>query len=88
MINDKLKTLITLDKEKSYTKTAQLCDITQPAVTQHIQALEQMYNITIFNKNGRTLTTTPEGKILVKNAKRLLAINKNIEKELYSSYIY
>lgn len=85
MVNEKLRTLIVLDTEKNYTKTAKLCNITQPAVTQHIQSLEQQYNIIIFKKVGKSLVTTPAGEILVKNAKRLLAINKNIEKEIFES---
>lgn len=85
MVSEKLKTLVVLDQEKSYTKTAKICNITQPAVTQHIQALERNYNIIIFNKIGKDLVTTAEGKILIKYAKRLLAINKNIKKELVSS---
>lgn len=85
MINEKLKTLIILDAEKNYTKTAQLCNLTQPAITQHIKALEEHYNIKIFKRVQGKLVTTPEGQILVRNAKRLIGMNKNIEKEIFSS---
>lgn len=85
MINEKLKTLIALDKVKSYTKAAQICNLTQPAITQHIKALEDQYNIQIFQRVKGKLITTQDGKILIKNAKRLLAMNKNIDKELFLS---
>lgn len=82
MINDKLTTLIVLAELKSYTQTAEVCHLSQPAVSQHIKALEEMYEIKIFRRHGRTLTLTYEGEILVQNAKKLIALNRHIEKEL------
>lgn len=82
MINDKLNTLIVLAQVKSYTKTAELCHLSQPAVTQHVKALEEMYGIKIFKRIGRNLALTYEGEVLVRNAKKLIALNRNIEKEL------
>lgn len=82
MINDKLNTLIVLATEKSYTRTAEICHLSQPAVSQHIKGLEELYGIKIFKRVGRTLTLTYEGEVLVNNAKRLIALNRNIEKEL------
>lgn len=85
MIDDKLKTLLVLVEEKSYTKTAEICNITQPAVTQHIKALENYYNIEIFKRKGKELLITTEGNVLVKNAKRLVAMNQNLIKEINQS---
>ena len=82
MINDKLTTLIVLAELKSYTQTAEVCHLSQPAVSQHIKALEEMYEIKIFRRHGRALTLTYEGEILVQNAKKLIALNRHIEKEL------
>ena len=82
MIDDKLKTLIILAKVKNHTQTAELCNLSQPAVTQHIKALEKRYGIDIFRRNGRNLTLTYEGKCLVDNAKKLIALDRNIQKEL------
>jgi len=82
MIDDKLNTLIVLAKEKNYTKTAEICNITQPAVTQHIKALESYYKIKIFKRKGKDLLITNEGEILIKNIKRLMALNHSINKEL------
>ena len=82
MLKERLKTLITLNEEKNYTKTAKILNISQPAVSQHIIALENEYRVVIFKRKGKILKTTEEGEILIKNAKRLLAIDKNITKEL------
>ena len=82
MINDKLKTLIVLAQVKSYTQTAEICHLSQPAVSQHIKALEVMYGVKIFKRVGRNMLLTYEGEVLVNNAKKLIALNRNIEKEL------
>lgn len=82
MINDKLNTLIVLSREKNYTKTAEICNITQPAVTQHIQSLEKQYNIKIFQRRGKDLLITPEGETLIEEARKLLAINEGIQEKL------
>src|SRR5690554_1199302 len=82
MINDKLNTLIVLAKEKNYTKTAELRNITQPAVTQHIQSLEKHFDIKIFIKKGKDLFITPEGEILIAEARKLLSIDKRIKEKL------
>lgn len=82
MINEKLTTLLVLASELSFTKTAEICNISQPAVSQHVKYLENLYHIKIFNRVGKELVITNEGKILVKNAKRLIALNKNMQKEI------
>lgn len=82
MIDDKLNTLIVLERERNYTKTAALCHISQPAVTQHIKSLEDFYGIKIFKRNGRELLLTKEGGLLVENAKRLHALNSKFKNEL------
>lgn len=82
VINDKLKTLIVLAQVKSYTQTAEICHLSQPAVSQHIKALEMMYGVKIFKRVGRNMLLTYEGEELVNNAKKLIALNRNIEKEL------
>lgn len=87
MIDDKLKTIVILDELKNFTNTAHACNISQPAVSQHVKALETYYNITIFKRVDKNLITTPEGEILIKHAKKLIALNKNLEKELKSNVI-
>lgn len=44
MLDHKIETFLTVVKYKSYTKTAEILHMTQPAVTQHIHKLEAYYN--------------------------------------------
>lgn len=85
MMDEKLKTLVTLAKIKNYTKTAKILSITQPAVTQHIQALENEYGIKIFEKNKKELIPTLQGAILIENAHKIMQLHENLLSELKES---
>ena len=50
MIDVKVKTFLTLMEEKSTIQCAEVLHITQPAVTQHIRALEKEYEVKLFKK--------------------------------------
>lgn len=63
MLDTRLKTLITLMSTKSYTKTAELLYITQPAVTHHIKSIEKQYNIALFS-NSKTFKLSPSGQLI------------------------
>lgn len=84
MIDQKLRTLLVLAREKNYSRTAEILELTQPAVTQQIKRLEEQYNIQIFDKIGRQLKLTMEGEVLVDNARKLLALETTLNKEMFS----
>lgn len=71
MIDPKLETLIAVSELGSYTRAAQSLALTQPAVSQHIKALENELGIKIFNRADNTLKPTPEGIIAIRYAKRI-----------------
>lgn len=64
MLDYRHETFLALCKIKSYTKTAKALNITQPAVTQHIKALEEYYGNRLFTYADKTLTLTEHGKLL------------------------
>jgi DNA-binding transcriptional LysR family regulator len=68
MMNTRLATFIQVAQLKSYTKAAEHLHLTQPAVTQHIQQLEEYYQVKLFHKNGRQIFLTEEGELLLKSA--------------------
>ena len=78
MIDPKVKTLLALVEIGNYTKTAQHLSLTQPAVSHHIRQIEEEYEIKIFHSGKKTLSLTPEGEVLVKYAKRLMAIEQKL----------
>ncbi len=82
MVDPKLTTLLVLVRLENYTKTAKELNLTQPAITHHIKQLEQDYQITIFHRQGRNLLLTTQGEILVKFARRAVALEENCQMAL------
>lgn len=66
-----LITFKALVKTGSFTKTAKLLGLTQPAVTQHIQKLERCLGEPLLIRYGRTTEMTPAGKVLLQHIKEL-----------------
>lgn len=64
MLDYKMHTFLTLCETMNYTLAAQKLHITQPAVTQHIRALEQHYSCKLFTYDGKKLRKTPQGELL------------------------
>ena len=71
MIDPKLETLITVSELGSYTKAAAALSLTQPAVSQHIKALEEELGIKMFNRTDSGIKPTNEGIIAIRYAKRI-----------------
>ncbi|HZJ89506.1 MAG TPA: LysR family transcriptional regulator [Bacilli bacterium] len=84
MIDQKLRTLLVLEKERNFSRAAEILEITQPAVTQQINRLEEEHNIKIFTRVGRQLKLTKEGEVLVSTARKLEALEGALTKELYT----
>lgn len=82
MIDSKLTTFINVAKLKSYTKAAERLNLTQPAVTQHIKQLEKYYEVKLIKKNGRQISLTEEGELLLASAKEFEASSLLLEKKL------
>ena len=65
MLDMKILTFLEVVKSGSYTTTAQVLHMTQPAVTQHIQKLEEHYQCKLFTQKGRAMGLTKDGKTLL-----------------------
>lgn len=64
MLDHKIKTFLTLCETMNYRLAAEKLHITQPAVTQQIQALEEHYQCRLFEYNARQLKKTVQGELL------------------------
>lgn len=72
MIDSRIETFLTLCKLMNYRKTAEVLNMTQPAVTQHIHYLEELYHCRLFSYEHRTLRMTAEAEILKYHAENML----------------
>ena len=74
MLDPKLATFLALCETRSYTQTASVLNVTQPAVSQHMKYLENYYGARLFYYDeNRNLHLTEKGKLLRAFALRLRA---------------
>jgi len=83
LLDLRLNTFLTLCETKNYTKTAEILNMTQPAVTQHIQYLENYYQVRLIADKGKNFTLTKEGEALQKYVKTLKANSERIKPLLH-----
>lgn len=78
MLDNRLQTFLTLCETGNYTATAQKLNMTQPAVSQHIQFLENYYQVVLISGKGKNFSLTEEGKALEEYIRTLYANSERI----------
>lgn len=68
----------------NFTETARRLHMTQPSVSQHIQALEQQFDVLLFDRSGRYLTLTEAGQHLASLVQELMRQWVRIEETMDS----
>lgn len=69
-------------KHGSLTNAAKALKISQPALSQGLNALEKEIGLKIFNRRANPITLTPEGELYYKHICRMEILNADFEKEL------
>lgn len=69
----------------NYRKTAEILNMTQPAVTQHIHYLEEEYGCKLFLYDKRTLSMTPEAILFRKYAENVKYQDNKLRQELINN---
>lgn len=64
MIDFRMKTFLTVCECMNFTRAAQVLNLTQPAVSQHIRYLEEQYDTPLFIREKKKLYLTDAGQIL------------------------
>lgn len=82
----RLKVFYTVALRLNFTKAATELYISQPAVSKHIQELEETYKTKLFERNGSKIALTPAGQILLKHTKNIFEIYREIDFDM-SSFI-
>lgn len=77
----RLKVFVTAAQTLNYSVCAQQLGISQPAVTKHIKALEQEYNVQIFTRSGGKLRLSYEGELLLERARRIVGMYNDLGEE-------
>jgi len=82
MFDFRLRVFHTVAKRLNFTKAADELCITQPAVSKHIQEIENYFKIKMFDRNGTKIKLTEAGETLLQYTNQLFAIYGNLEFEL------
>ncbi len=80
----RLQVFHTVAKRLNFTRAAEELFISQPAVTRHIQELEQQFRVKLFERNGTRIRLTDAGQRLLQHTEELFAIYRNIEFDMSS----
>jgi len=75
----RLQVFHTVARRLNFTRAAEELFISQPAVTRHIQELEQQFKVKLFERNGTRIRLTPAGQRLLVHTEELFAVYRNIE---------
>lgn len=68
-----LKTFIVAARTENFRKTSEELFLTQPAVTKHVQRLEEELQIELFHRSGKKVHLTPAGYRFLKHAEKMVS---------------
>jgi len=79
---ESLKVFCDLADTKSFTKAAQLNEVTQSAVSQQISALERLFKALLIERSKKKFRLTREGQVLYDYSKQVLATYSSLSGKL------
>jgi LysR family transcriptional regulator, low CO2-responsive transcriptional regulator len=79
---DQLHTFLEIVRLKSFSKAAQTCYRTQPAISAQIRQLEQELKAELFERFGSRISLTTAGKIFADYAERILDLRRQAQNTL------
>jgi DNA-binding transcriptional LysR family regulator len=76
---DQLHTFLEIVRLKSFSKAAQSCFRTQPAVSAQVRQIEQDLNAPLFERLGTKIALTPAGRIFADYAEQILELRRRAQ---------
>jgi DNA-binding transcriptional LysR family regulator len=76
---DQLHTFLEIVRLKSFSKAAQTCYRTQPAISAQVRQLEQELNTSLFERLGTRIALTTAGKIFAEYAEQILDLRRRAQ---------
>jgi DNA-binding transcriptional LysR family regulator len=76
---DQLHTFLEIVRLKSFSKAAQTCYRTQPAISAQVRQLEQELNTTLFERLGTKISLTMAGKIFAEYSEQILELRRRAQ---------
>ena len=79
---DQLHTFLEIVRLKSFSKAAQTCYRTQPAISAQVRQLEQELNTSLFERLGTRIALTMAGKIFAEYAEQILELRRRAQNSI------
>ena len=79
---EKLEFLITVASEKSFSRAAEICGVTQPTLSAGVKQLEDTLGVLLVNRSSRFHGLTPEGERVLEWAKRIVGDARAMRQEV------
>ncbi len=76
---DQLHTFLEIVRLKSFSKAAQTCYRTQPAISAQVRQLEQELNTTLFERLGTKIALTTAGRIFAEHTEKILDMRRRAQ---------
>src|SRR5436305_6344911 len=76
---DQLHTFLEIVRLKSFSKAAQTCYRTQPAISAQVRQLEQELQTALFERFGSRISLTTAGKIFAEYAEQMIEMRKRAQ---------
>lgn len=76
---DQLHTFLEIVRLKSFSKAAQTCFRTQPAISAQVRQLEQELRADLFERFGSRISLTTAGKIFARYAEEMLDLRRRVQ---------
>jgi len=80
---DQLHTFLEIVRLKSFSKAAQTCYRTQPAISAQVRQLEQELNTALFDRLGTRIALTPAGKVFAEYAAQILDLRRRAQAAIH-----
>jgi DNA-binding transcriptional LysR family regulator len=79
-----MKLLVTLVEHQSLNKAAKVLNVTQPALSRHLQNMEAKWDVALFHRKGKRLELTRAGQVAYEYAKRFIDLEEQFQGTLGS----
>ena len=78
----RLKVFIAVARHLSFTQASKELKISQPAITKHIQELENIYNAQLFSRQKGKISLTRQGELFLEHAQKIVAACAALQEEM------
>lgn len=79
-MDQQLKVFVTVAERQSFSRAAEALHMTQPAVSQHIQALEKIVGTKLLDRNNKFVRLTRAGDVVYRHAQEILGLYSRMQR--------